>query len=433
MQLLRYCSEGILLDDEGSTPNHSIGTAPVTMIQKELRARRQHPIEGEACREQLKEILLQERQFAQLTSVLKNVSFKDLKPEELLSDDMRRLILCVLHGDMRMGEKLLNLLFGKCAKEFAKSVAEARINETAVKLADYARLGKYFRVRFSVEDKKDGLDPIQLNGDKIRRVFDLPHLLGVHGQEGVDPDGDELLHWPAAADNPLFQVIDVLLGGSSNGAMEAYILSFKRLLVPYCRSQHIQHSPVEFDMCPVTHIRPKAVQYQNFADECFGMYVELFGEVGMTNYWHCYGSGHFYELMHLWGNLQRFRNEGAEALNLDLKMRFLKHTQRGGSKGRGAIGCRLQATRSEGLGKWLQRRYMWLTGLAWKLLGEEHMPQRMQDELRETAQREEILLELDPEPDASDDDDDTEVVWEEPLADLDGSGGASGNPAMFAA
>jgi hypothetical protein len=79
---------------------------------------------------------------------------------------------------------------------------------------------------------------------------------------------------------------------------------------------------------------------------------------------------------------------------------------------------------------------MWLTGLAWKLFGEEHMPQRMQDELRETAQREEqILLELDPEPDAagSDDDDDTDVAWEEPLNDVGGSGEAPGNTAMFSA
>jgi len=121
--------------------------------------------------------------------------------------------------------------------------------------------------------------------------------------------------------------------------------------------------------------------------------VEFFGDTGMTNYWHCYGSGHFYELMHHWGNLQRFRNKGAEALNIDLKMRFLKHTQRGGSKGRGV--SRQQASRSEGLGKWLQRRYMWLNGLAWELLGEQHMPEMMQDERRAAAMSEEEALELD--------------------------------------
>jgi len=296
----------------------------------------------------------------------------------------------------------LNLLFGKCVRHFAKAVADPRMKAAAKKLAAYARLGNYFKVRYSEEDGTK-LAPIQLNGDKIRRVFALTHLVGVDGANGVDPDSDEILGWDVKADNCLFQVIDELLGGSGNADMEQYITSFKALLVPYCRSQHIQHIPEEFPMDTATNTRPKAVRYQKYADQCFKLYVELFGDTGMTNYWHCYGSGHFYELMHHWGNLQRFRNEGAEALNIDLKMRFLKHTQRGGSKGRGV--SRQQASRSEGLGKWLQRRYMWLTGLAWELLGEQPMPQRMQDERRAAAMSEEEALELDVDLDEAESDD----------------------------
>ena len=226
----------------------------------------------------------------------------------------------------------------------------------------------------------------------------------------------------------MFQVIDILLGGTENAVMEKYVASFKAVLVPYCRSQHIQHCPLEFPMDPTTNTRPKAVRYQKYADQCFKLFVELFGDMGMTNYWHCYGSGHFYELMHYWGNLQRFRNEGAEALNIDLKMRFLKHTQRGGSKGRGV--SRQQASRSEGLGKWLQRRYMWLTGLAWTLLGEQHMPQRMQDDRRAAAIAErEALLELDVDP--GDTESDEEGEDEGGDGPLPGQEGAGENPAEY--
>ena len=200
-KLLRHCKEGILLDDESTFESHSVSTAPMPMIRSQLTGRGNAPkTEDLACREQLKKILLQERQRAQLTSVLRNSNFHGLNPDVLLTDDMRGLILCALHGDMRMGEKLLNLLFGKCVRHFAKAVADPRIKKAAATLAKYARLGSYFKVRYDAEDGAK-LAPIQLNGDKIRRVFALTHLVGVDGANGVDPDSDEILGWDVKADN----------------------------------------------------------------------------------------------------------------------------------------------------------------------------------------------------------------------------------------
>jgi hypothetical protein len=51
----------------------------------------------------------------------------------------------------------------------------------------------------------------------------------------------------------------------------------------------------------------------------------------VSNYGHDLWSGHFYEYMKIYGNLMRFAQDGVEAVNLDLKIRFLKHSQRGKS------------------------------------------------------------------------------------------------------
>ena len=49
-----------------------------------------------------------------------------------------------------------------------------------------------------------------------------------------------------------------------------------------------------------------------------------------------------------------------------------------------------------------------MTGLAWELLGEQHMPQRMQDERRAAAMSEEEALELDVDPDEAESDDESD-------------------------
>jgi hypothetical protein len=258
-------------------------------------------------------------------------------------------------------------MFSKCAVEITpQTEAKRRIKEAAAHLAKYARLGSYFKV--SWDAKEEGkIEPIQVNADKIRRIFDLNQLVGTHGQDGIDQGDEDLLEYEPQSTNPIYKFIDILLGGTTDTGLDGYVTKFKALLVPFIRFMFIMHIDSELEMDKASNTRPKAVKFQGYADDCFARFVELFGDEGMSNYWHCYGSGHFYELMHLWGNLVRFRNEGAEALNLDLKMRFLKHTQRGGSKGWGA--SRTTGDKAGGLGWWLMRRYIWLTGLAWDALG----------------------------------------------------------------
>ena len=71
--------------------------------------------------------------------------------------------------------------------------------------------------------------------------------------------------------------------------------------------------------------------------------------------------------MNLYGNLMRFCQEGVEAVNLDLKISFLKHSQKGGAKGnckKKKKGWRKNGDQAEGVVNWVCRRFCWISGIA---------------------------------------------------------------------
>jgi hypothetical protein len=98
------------------------------------------------------------------------------------------------------------------------------------------------------------------------------------------------------------------------------------------------------------------IQFQKSVDEWFSDYVFLTGKNGMTNYIHLLCTGHLAEYMYKWRNLYEHSQQGWEAFNSLLKSFFFRRTQRGG--GRGVTKTKLQP-----IGKWLQRRMLWMCGL----------------------------------------------------------------------
>ena len=59
------------------------------------------------------------------------------------------------------------------------------------------------------------------------------------------------------------------------------------------------------------------------AYDFFLLWVELYGHQGVTNYIHMIGSVHFDEYMSKWGNLNKYSQQGWEALNALIKLFFL--------------------------------------------------------------------------------------------------------------
>jgi hypothetical protein len=68
-------------------------------------------------------------------------------------------------------------------------------------------------------------------------------------------------------------------------------------------------------------------------DNCYRAVIDVGGMKAVTNYFHYLGSGHILWLTRKYGNLWRFRNEGAESQNSTLSLRCNKFNNRGGNKG----------------------------------------------------------------------------------------------------
>lgn len=98
------------------------------------------------------------------------------------------------------------------------------------------------------------------------------------------------------------------------------------------------------------------VSFQKDMDAFFQIWVVLFTFKGISNYIHMLASGHIAACLFHWRNLYRYSQQGWEAFNALLKTFFFRRTQRGGTynKGRG------KKTRLVPIGRWLQRRIIWM-------------------------------------------------------------------------
>ena len=96
-------------------------------------------------------------------------------------------------------------------------------------------------------------------------------------------------------------------------------------------------------------------------DEFFQLWVELYGRQGVTNYIHMIGSGHFEEYMVKWGNLNKYSQQGWEALNALIKLFFFRRTNKGGHNSGGDV-TNLKS-KLVPIGRLVQRRMLWVCNL----------------------------------------------------------------------
>ena len=124
---------------------------------------------------------------------------------------------------------------------------------------------------------------------------------------------------------------------------------WKRCVPKYCQAMKLLRQKADFTDGGIC-------AFQEAIDAFFQDWVSLHGLDGMTNYIHLLGSGHIAEYLFRHRNLYRHSQQGWEAFNALLKSFFFRRTGRGG--GRGAL-----RTKLEPIGRWLQRRVLWLCGL----------------------------------------------------------------------
>jgi hypothetical protein len=98
--------------------------------------------------------------------------------------------------------------------------------------------------------------------------------------------------------------------------------------------------------------------FQKDTGEFCQLGVELWGPEGVTNYIHMMSSGHLATYLFKWKNLYRHSQQGWEAFNSLLKTFYFRRTQHGGRSNAG----RGRKSRLLPIGRWLQRRVVWLCG-----------------------------------------------------------------------
>jgi hypothetical protein len=103
-------------------------------------------------------------------------------------------------------------------------------------------------------------------------------------------------------------------------------------------------------------------ELEKLCDETYRLLVaHCGGDTAVTNYFHYLGSGHVVWMCEHMGNIWRYRNEGVEAFNKILSVRYNMFNSMG-NRGNSNTAGKVQPF--EVLGKWMGRYVMWQLGFA---------------------------------------------------------------------
>ena len=99
------------------------------------------------------------------------------------------------------------------------------------------------------------------------------------------------------------------------------------------------------------------LEFQYHCDQFNVNFLSLHGANVSTNYIHYLSSGHFYQYMYKYRSLYIYSQESWEATNNLIKSFYFRRTQRGGACGKNGKKIKLYS-----IGKWYQRRTLFLCG-----------------------------------------------------------------------
>jgi len=132
---------------------------------------------------------------------------------------------------------------------------------------------------------------------------------------------------------------------------ESKKLQWKTSINHYCKAMKL--------LCKKTNLMVGELeQFQSHVDQFFGLWVDLTGHEGVTNYIHMLASGHISEYLIYWGNLYDHSQQGWEAFNSLIKTFFFCRTRCGGAGNKGH-GSKSQL---HPIACWLSCQVIWMCG-----------------------------------------------------------------------
>jgi hypothetical protein len=191
-----------------------------------------------------------------------------------------RLVLCMLHLPMRTHEKVLTLLLQHACQHRTPKKSTPVLDKMVVIIRRLARLKETWTYKWN--KASTSVEKVKMHWDQSKHIFtheNMNHLKTLVRLAIID--SDDQFNW--------------------DRFLEQYV-SFITLLT-------VSRDYTAEDLALL----------RGYQDESYRLLKEHCGGVdAITNYFHDLGVGHVLWMCHRYGNIWRYRNEGAEARNKNL-------------------------------------------------------------------------------------------------------------------
>ena len=240
---------------------------------------------------------------------------------------------CILHCEMRVGEKILRMLF-------LEGLKESDINKKK-------RKRKGTMNEKNVNTPKDFIDDVQnlvntsiLGSEKVKTGWMIPSSK----ENGAYKIGEMSISNKIVRKFMIImdELIDFIIKKPERNTKWKEAIKDYKELIELARQKY-DFTDEDID------------QFQDKADSFFSNWVELHQAEGVTNYIHMLGSGHFKYYLEKHRNLYIFSQQGWESLNSLIKQFYFRHTQQGGFGGvRDVVNSKVVP-----IAMWMQRKIWW--------------------------------------------------------------------------
>jgi hypothetical protein len=203
------------------------------------------------------------------------------------------LIPCILHLENRISEKIITIILRKGLDEFQGrkedyiSTMESIFQKKVLGTEDHPAHYRLYYERNS--DGNVALEPIQVKNNVARCII-----------QEIDA------------------IIEAALpsGHSSRSQLIIAMSKYRELMKLLTLHRELSEEEIE--------------KFQDLADDFFEIWIDIFGEEGVTNYIHMLGSGHITYFLRRYGCLYLYSQQGWEALNSTIQTFIMQNSQRGG-------------------------------------------------------------------------------------------------------
>ena len=197
---------------------------------------------------------------------------------------MDRIILCLLHLPMRTHEKVLTLLFQSACENRTHKKSKPILDAMVVILRRLGNMSDNWTYKMD-EKNTTIVQKIKLHWDQSKGIFKTQNL------------------------KALKYIVKLAIPTHNQANWELFLESYIKCIDLLTVSRDYSSDDVD--------------ELEKLCDETYRLLVaHCGGDTAVTNYFHYLGSGHVVWMCEHMGNIWRYRNEGVEAFNKILSVRY---------------------------------------------------------------------------------------------------------------